>query len=115
MPVADQMELVNLNPDGNYGAMWKARPPSYSQTTAVDHETSEPPQARTIRSNVVEVRTTDPRADTNGIVTKITQLSSFRPPDIEDLHVYESPKFVRREASMSDINRELAVSGRENS
>ena len=112
--LVDQMELVNLNPDGNYGAMWKARPPSYTATTAVDHE-AEPPQARTIRTgnNVVEITTAagSPARSDPAVGAKLASLSTFRAPDV---HVYESPKFVRRESSMGDM-REIAVSGRENS
>ena len=115
--LVDQVELVNLNNDGNYGAVWKSRPPSYSsagqqqqqhgpppppppaERERVDPPPPPPPQARNIHTLVstdLSQGTPPPKppAPPAGVGAKLAALTSFRP---QEVHVYESPKFLRRD------------------
>ena len=83
---SDHMELVNLNPESNYGAMWKARPPTNNHQNNIhaNHADDQP------NNHDVTMR-----QDSNCFVaSKLAPMSTFRPPES---HVYESPKFSRRD------------------
>lgn len=109
--LVDQVELVNLNADSNYGAMWKSRPPSYSQAGGQQQpppppppppgererpEPPPPPQARPQSHPKTDPTGGPPKPPPppNSVSAKLTALTSFRP---QEVHVYESPKFMRRD------------------
>ena len=121
----DNMELVNLNADSNYGAMWKSRPPNYTP----QHTTSTPPQtdidsqhqqARTVLVDQSDSQSSTPMLHrpncdvfNNGTPVKISTLVSFRQPGVvvagqpRNAHVYESPTFIPR-CDIPDI-QEIAM------
>ena len=110
---------MNLNTDSNYGAMWKSRPPSYSPATgntgSDHHDHPEPPpppppQARNIHNLVSTDLSAPASAPSSAISAKLAALTSFRP---QEVHVYESPKFIRRDGDMGIMRESLATQPRE--
>ena len=112
----DNMELMNLNADGNYGAMWKSRPPNYA--TDNHHISSPAPPQTDVTSSEHQPRTVLEQTETltplhrpncDVFNTKISTLVSFRPgqPPVRNAHVYESPTFIPR-SDIPDI-QEIAM------
>ena len=106
---ADQMELHAMNTDGPYGDMWKDKPPSYS---------TQPPPSYTsgIVRNPSEIEyqiatrgyhgSPGPNSPPHGLDSnniKVASVTTNRGPDVSVLHIYDSPKFLRRDGHICEM------------